>query len=255
MLHRDFWNSPDSHHSETGNLRLHASEQSLLGAQSGYRVDDNYEVQDTPGFAWDPGVELSQLLHEHRSMEDHDSHGRHEEPSPQDIPFPSPRTERSPVTGMPRHRRASTSASKHPLIRKLSHSTVIMTAIILALVSTLGCFISYRFLSGFTNAHRSDLSLFSWWPLMIYFPWLAASLSILHATMHQRRAMQSWSVALVFSAMTSGLCVLQASDSAISVVIAVLPSVAALTCLQQFIHQISLTRPPRRIEPRHRQHG
>jgi hypothetical protein len=101
-------------------------------------------------------------------------------------------------------------------------------------------------------ASRASGGMVIWWPLLVYGPWLVAALSVLRAAVHQRRAVHSWCVVLLFSATALFICVMQSPRSLTSHVAAALPSVASLACFQQLVRQITLTRPPRRITPRHR---
>jgi hypothetical protein len=80
-----------------------------------------------------------------------------------------------------------------------------------------------------------------------------ASLSILRAALHQRRALNSWFIVLLFSAVAMMLCVAQADRTFTSIAAAALPALACLACLQQLVRQITLTLPPRKGKPRHRQ--
>ncbi|MET9520592.1 hypothetical protein [Streptomyces sp. NPDC002994] len=48
------------------------------------------------------------------------------------------------------------------------------------------------------------------------------------------------------------LCVAQAPRTPVDAAAAALPSLAALACFQQLVRQITLTRPPRQANPRHR---
>lgn len=86
----------------------------------------------------------------------------------------------------------------------------------------------------------------------MYGPWLVGSLSVLRAALHQRRAVHSWCVVLVFSSIAVLLCVVQAPRTVLGTAAAALPGLAALACFQQVIRQITLTRPPMRSAPRHR---
>ncbi|WP_266973672.1 hypothetical protein OHA84_02650 [Streptomyces sp. NBC_00513] len=91
-----------------------------------------------------------------------------------------------------------------------------------------------------------------WWPLLIYGPWMVASLSILRSALHQRRALHSWSIVLLFSTLATLLCIAQAPRTIAAGAASALPAVAALACFQQLVRQITLTRPPRQAAPRHR---
>ncbi|MFI6106979.1 DUF2637 domain-containing protein [Streptomyces sp. NPDC051310] len=101
----------------------------------------------------------------------------------------------------------------------------------------------------------SPASTASWWPLLVYGPWAVASLSILRAALHQRRALHSWAVVLLFSFAGMLLCVAEAPRHYTDMTAAALPTVAALACFQQMVRCITLTRPLRRAKPRHRNHG
>lgn len=46
---------------------------------------------------------------------------------------------------------------------------------------------------------RPSPGVLAWWPLLVYGPWLVASLSVLRAALHRRRAVHSWAVVLLFS--------------------------------------------------------
>ncbi|MEV5434972.1 DUF2637 domain-containing protein [Streptomyces sp. NPDC052682] len=103
--------------------------------------------------------------------------------------------------------------------------------------------------AGESGAQHGIASL---WPVLVYGPWLAASLSVLRAALHQRRAVHSWCVVLVFSAIAILLSVAQAPRNAVDMSATALPVLASLACFQQFVRQITLTRPPHRTMPRHR---
>jgi len=94
-----------------------------------------------------------------------------------------------------------------------------------------------------------------WWPVLIYGPWMVASLSILRTALHQRRAVHSWCVVLLFSSLAMMLCMAEAERTFTGIAAAALPAVASLACFQQLVRQITLTRPPRQSTSRHRQHS
>ncbi|MFD0544572.1 DUF2637 domain-containing protein [Streptomyces mexicanus] len=99
---------------------------------------------------------------------------------------------------------------------------------------------------------RMQDGIASWWPLLVYGPWLVASLSVLRSALHRRRAVHSWAVVLLFSSIAMLLCVIQAPRTIVDMSSAALPGLASLACFQQLVRQITLTRPPRRTAPRHR---
>lgn len=57
---------------------------------------------------------------------------------------------------------------------------------------------------------RAPAGMAAWWPLLVYGPWIVASLSIVRAAFHQRRAAHSWIVVLFFSFTAMLLCAAQA---------------------------------------------
>ncbi|MFF4581568.1 hypothetical protein [Streptomyces sp. NPDC001389] len=150
------------------------------------------------------------------------------------------------------HRRGSRAkTSVVTLLRTGSLCTAVLVAVIAAVVSIfsgLAICEALRHSAGPRTAH--DVA--SWWPLLIYGPWMVASLSILRAALHQRRAVHSWSIVLLFSTLATLLCVAQAPRTLAAQAAATLPPIAALACFQQLVRQITLTRPPRQIAPRHR---
>ncbi|MFJ5551184.1 hypothetical protein [Streptomyces sp. NPDC093225] len=156
----------------------------------------------------------------------------------------------APVPGG--HRRGST--ARTPVVAVLRTSSL-CTAVLVAVIATVVSMFSglavceaLRHSAGPRTAH--DVA--SWWPLLIYGPWMVASLSILRAALHQHRALHSWSIVLLFSTLATLLCVAQAPRTFAAQAAATLPPIAALACFQQLVRQITLTRPPRQLAPRHR---
>lgn len=135
-------------------------------------------------------------------------------------------------------------------LRAGSFALVALVTVIVAMVSVFGGVVAYRPLQGITSGTgaRNAPS----WPLLVYGPWMAASLSILRAALHQRRAVHSWFIVLAFSSVAVMLCVAQAEMSITGIAGAALPAVASLACFQQLVRQITLTLPPRQTTRRHR---
>ncbi|CAM5737039.1 hypothetical protein SALBM311S_04116 [Streptomyces alboniger] len=77
--------------------------------------------------------------------------------------------------------------------------------------------------------------------------WIVASTP---AALHQRRALHSWFVVLLFSSVAMALCVTQAERT--FTIAAALPALASLACFQQLVRQITLTLPPPDSTSRHR---
>lgn len=127
----------------------------------------------------------------------------------------------------------------------LSFVTIVMTAAIMAVVCALGGTVTHdplRQLAG-TDAPRR---LADWWPLLVYGPWMVASLSILRAALYQRRAPHSWCVVFLFSAFAIAFCIDQGHRTITGATVASLPTIAAVSCFHQLVRQITLTRPPQR---------
>ncbi|CAL9564874.1 DUF2637 domain-containing protein [Streptomyces sp. Tu 3180] len=217
------------------------------------------EPMEPPVPPWDPAEELAYLLQEARS----DEHGRtvphpHEEASATDPPTGSPlgdlqeiTAELPPLRTTPRGHRRLTPRRRPDAVRIASYVIAALAAITVSMVSVFSGVVTYEPLLLVTTAHSNGSSS-AWWPVLVYGPWLAGSLSVLRAALHQRRALHSWFVVLLFSSVAVMLCVAQAPRTITDTAAAALPGVAALACFQQLVRQITLTRPPRRAVPRHR---
>ncbi|WP_234021213.1 DUF2637 domain-containing protein [Streptomyces sp. Tu 6176] len=138
-------------------------------------------------------------------------------------------------------------------IRAASHVIAALAAVTASAVSFFGGMVAYDPLR-IVAVTRMHGGIASWWPLLVYGPWFVASLSVLRAALHRRRAVHSWCVVLLFSSIAMLLCVIQAPRTVIDMSAAALPGLASLACFQQLVRQITLTRPPRRTAPRHRVH-
>ncbi|MDN3297017.1 DUF2637 domain-containing protein [Streptomyces ficellus] len=149
----------------------------------------------------------------------------------------------------PGHRKSRSRSLTWPQTASLTLAA--LAAAIVSMVSVFGGMVTYAPLRHVAEA-RTHSAVVGWWPLLVYGPWLVASLSVLRAALHQRRAVHSWSVVLLFSTMAILLCVAQAPRTFTDVAAAALPALAALACFQQLVRQITLTRPPRQAAPRHR---
>ncbi|MFH0241070.1 DUF2637 domain-containing protein [Streptomyces sp. HK10] len=165
---------------------------------------------------------------------------------------PARRAGRSAAERRHRRRRRTPHRPELSLLHVFSYAVAALTAGIVAMVSVLGGLVSYdplRLLAG--PAVPADLA--RWWPLLIYGPWLAGSLSILRATVLRRRVRHSWAVVILFSAVAVVLCVAHAPKTLTGVAAAGLPPITALACFHQLVGQITLTQPrhalPRRPAP------
>ncbi|MGI5199326.1 DUF2637 domain-containing protein [Streptomyces sp. CA-288835] len=142
---------------------------------------------------------------------------------------------------------------QRPWLKVLSLTIAALTAVIVAMVSVLGALVAYDPLRRVASPGAHGLG--AWWPLLVYGPWLVASLSILRAALHRRRAAHSWAVVLLFSAVAMCLCVAHAPKTPVSMAVAALPPVTALLSFQQLVRQLTLTTPAKPALPRQRRAG
>jgi Protein of unknown function (DUF2637) len=204
------------------------------GSDHQYGVFSGPDVDFLNG-RWASEAELAQLLERVDSPE-------HDHPTP---PFGIAVRDRSLVS--PRHRKVRGAALRRPpnRIDLISCVIAVLTAVIVAVVGVLGGTVTHNPLRQLAEPGAPN-RIAEWWPLLIYGPWLVASLSILRAALHQRRAPHSWCVVVLFSVFAVMLCVAHARMTPTGVAVAGLPPIAALACFQQLVRQITLTRPPRR---------
>ncbi|MEU3659753.1 DUF2637 domain-containing protein [Streptomyces sp. NPDC032940] len=215
-----------------------------------------------PDMSWDPAEELAFMLQD--ALEEQ----LPESPFPPDEP---PEVPQAPAPGSPLQNLEEITAELPPLrasgrshrkvrerrgprgLQAVSYVIAAAITVIASAVSLFGGMVAYDPLRVVALT-RLQSGAVSWWPLLVYGPWLAASLSVLRAALHRRRAVHSWCVVLAFSLIAMLLCVAaQTPRTVIDVAAAALPGLASLTCFQQLVRQITLTRPPRRaVAPRHR---
>ncbi|MEU8827886.1 DUF2637 domain-containing protein [Streptomyces sp. NPDC048636] len=138
-----------------------------------------------------------------------------------------------------------------PWVQLTSLLFAAVTTVIVAMLSVLGGMISYPPLRYLASPSTSE-SMAAWWPLLVYGPWLVASLSVLRAALHRRGAAHSWAVVVLFSVIAVFLCVAHAPKNPASMAVAGLPPVAALVSFHQLVRQITLNSPPRHALPRTR---
>ncbi|MFF7097014.1 DUF2637 domain-containing protein [Streptomyces rubradiris] len=212
-----------------------------------------------PDVHWDPAEELASLLEGTAQVE-------------QPATVPPPRTEpapgvdyadpmRKPVrnTGpfLPgRHSPAGATHRKKRVprnhikwMRAGSFVIAAFVSVLVAMVSVFGGMAAYGPLRNATSGVNGGM--ITWWPLLVYGPWMAASLSILRNALHQRRAVHSWCIVVLFSSVAMILCVAQADRTVTGIAGAALPALASLACFQQLIRQITLTLPQSQERPRH----
>ncbi|MBZ4019202.1 hypothetical protein CCS38_26365 [Streptomyces purpurogeneiscleroticus] len=193
-----------------------------------------------PSDGWDAAVveelegELAQLL----------------ETAEQPVVAPQP----TPAVPPTRHRKTSflrAHIATWTWQRVLSLVSVMLTALIVIAVSILGALASYPSLralaGGVAPRHIADL-----WPLLIYGPWIAATLSILRARAYRRRTAQSWLVVIFFAAVAMLLCIAHTPATPAGITVAGLPPVTVLLCFHQLVRQLDLSPAPQ-VVTRHAQ--
>ncbi|MDI5966165.1 DUF2637 domain-containing protein [Streptantibioticus silvisoli] len=151
-----------------------------------------------------------------------------------------------------RVRRLVKAAGPISWLKLISLTLAALTAVVVAVVGALSGVISYDPLRRLAVPGVVG-ELAGFWPLLVYGPWLVASMSILRAAVHRRRAAHSWLVVVIFSAIAVYLCVAHAGRTPVRLAVAGLPPITALVCFHQLVRQITLTNPPRKgpRRPRH----
>ncbi|WP_051707394.1 MULTISPECIES: DUF2637 domain-containing protein [unclassified Streptomyces] len=156
-----------------------------------------------------------------------------------------------PLREVPRKHRKIRERKQLSAIGRIGRLIAALAAVVASMVSVFSGMVTYEPLRFVALTHTRS-GFVSWWPLLVYGPWTVASLSVLRAALHRRRAVHAWSVVLLFSCVAVLMCVVQAPRTVIDTSAAALPGIASLACFQQLVRQITLTRPPRRATPRHR---
>jgi len=211
-----------------------------------------------PDPGWDPVEELAYLMQEAVTAE---QAARVPPPRGESAPggdFIDPMESLAQITAQVPPPRSSAAGHRKIAARKLrlkwlqtgSFVIVALVAVIVAMVSVFGGMVAYRPLQNITSG--GDHGMVPSWPLLVYGPWTVASLSILRTALHQRRAVHSWFIVLLFSSVAIMLCVAQADRTFAGIAGASLPALASLACFQQLVRQITLTLPPRQGTRRHR---
>jgi hypothetical protein len=211
-----------------------------------------------PDGGWDPVEELAYLLQESVPAEQTARIPQpRSEPSTGDV-FTDPMANLAQITAQlppirrssTRHRKLHVRRARLKWLQTGSFFIVALVAVIVAMVSAFGGMVAYRPLQNITSGTGG--AMVPSWPLLVYGPWMVASLSILRTALHQRRAVHSWFIVLLFSSVAIMLCVAQADRTVTGVAGACLPALASLACFQQLVRQITLTLPPRQGTRRHR---
>lgn len=212
-----------------------------------------------PDSRWDPVEELAYLLQEAVPAEPAATVPPPRSDASPGVDFTDPMENLTRITAQlpriprssPGHRKIRVRKSRLKWLQTGGFLIVAFVAAIVAMVSVFGGMAAYGPLQSIMSDTKSGT--IPWWPLLVYGPWLAASLSILRTALHRRRAVHSWLIVLLFSVVAVLLCLAQAERTLTGIAGAVLPPVACLACFHQLVRQITLTRPPRQTTPRHRQ--
>ncbi|WP_258564978.1 DUF2637 domain-containing protein [Streptomyces sp. WELS2] len=208
---------------------------------------------------WDPAEELASLLQGTAPADQPATvPPPRTEPAP-GLDFPDPMEELARLTGQfspgrrppagAAHRKRRVPGNHIKWMRAGSFAIAALVAVLVAMVSVFGGMAAYGPLRHATSGVNGGM--IAWWPLLVYGPWMAASLSILRNALHQRRAVHSWCIVVLFSSVAMVLCVAQADRTVTGVAGAALPALASLACFQQLIRQITLTLPQSQERPRH----
>ncbi|MFH8386753.1 DUF2637 domain-containing protein [Kitasatospora sp. NPDC018058] len=124
-----------------------------------------------------------------------------------------------------------------------------LTATIVTVVCILGWMISYHPLQDVALS-QLPRGLSQYWPVVVYGPWMTASLSVLRAALGGHKVANSWTVILVFAGIASLLCIVDSPSTMPEAVIAGLPPVTAVVSLQQMVRHLLVTRQMRLEDPR-----
>jgi hypothetical protein len=127
-----------------------------------------------------------------------------------------------------------------------------ITAAVTGSVSVLSAMVSYGPLRQLASPTAHGLA--GSWPLLVYGPWLAGCLSILHAAAHRRPGRAGWIAVILFSVIAMVLCIAHAPRTIIASATAGLPPFSALASFLLLSRQITLLRPGRTKLPRQRKH-
>jgi hypothetical protein len=134
----------------------------------------------------------------------------------------------------------------------LGHGLAGITAVVAAVVSMLGAMISYGTLRQLASPTAHSLA--GAWPLLVYGPWFASCLSILHAAAHRRQVKVAWIALILFSAISMALCIAHAPRTVTAITTAGLPPVSAVASFHLLFRQITLLHPLHAKIPRQRKH-
>lgn len=127
--------------------------------------------------------------------------------------------------------------------RAAGRACVLATGSIVVTVSALGAAASYPPLYR-VAADAAPPGVAQLWPLLVYGPWIAGTLSILRARTHRRRSLHAWCVVVLFAAVAMALSVVNAPTTPAGITVAALPPATIVLCFHQLVRQLDLPTPP-----------
>jgi hypothetical protein len=146
-----------------------------------------------------------------------------------------------PTSGRPvRVRRRKVRLSGPAWSQLLSPLFGAVTALTVLAVSVLGWLFTFDPLQELA-ASRMPPVFAQLWPLMVYGPWLVASLSILRGARERRGTAHSWAVVIAFSCIAVALSVVHTTPAMTGLIIAGLPQLTAVVSFHQLVRQFSTT--------------
>ncbi|MEE4543329.1 hypothetical protein V2S66_15290 [Streptomyces sp. V4-01] len=217
-----------------------------------YEYDDRGLLVPTPFFEPEPDETRRQQWDLDAEFEQFFRPPYQEEPPPEDFqppPAPAPLPERAPRVDRRRRRtRLIRVQVRWPAV--LGHGIAGVTATVTGTVSVLAGMISYGPLRLLASPTANGLA--STWPLLVYGPWVAACLSILHAARHRKHVRAAWCAVIVFTGICMALCIAHAPKTVTAIATAGLPPVSALACFHLLFRQLTLLQPRHAKLPRQR---
>lgn len=163
---------------------------------------------------------------------------------PSDVPDAAALAEPAPMPPVDRnraHRRQSAGGRWTSAVQSWYRSGLVfggLMAVVVIVVCALGLLFSYGLLGDL--AHRSmRYGPAGAWPLIVFGPWLVGSLAVLRSAQANHRIVTGWCVVVLFSAVTTTLCIVDARATILTAVIAGLPPISSLIVLHQMVRQVS----------------
>lgn len=145
-------------------------------------------------------------------------------------------------TGPSGHRQICRGRGLLPLLRIVGYLVAAVATVIAASASGFSGIVACDPLREVVTASSARFGSNSWGPLLVYGPWMVASLSILQSALHRHRVADSCCVVLFFSALAVALCIAQVPRNLPDISVVALPAIGAMTGFQQLVRQIARAR-------------